>query len=214
MPRKPGKGLLVFEELNRCERYMRSPCLQLLTARSLNDYHLPDGYLPMACINPPDEDYEVEALDSALLSRFVQVSVVPDVEQWLQWARTTDIHRAVLQYVAGDKTIFAEPQCNPRAWHYISNLLHGAAIAESSQESLRVAIMGLIGEKRATAFLSVIKGGTQSLGAQEIFSGYRKYRMHLKSLIQTGQIDRVKALRAPKTMTRVGKATRIRMPLT
>jgi MoxR-like ATPase len=30
-----GQGLLVFEELNRCPRYMQSPCLQLLTARQL-----------------------------------------------------------------------------------------------------------------------------------------------------------------------------------
>jgi MoxR-like ATPase len=30
------QGLLVFEELNRCPRYMQAPCLQLLTARQLN----------------------------------------------------------------------------------------------------------------------------------------------------------------------------------
>ncbi|MBL8193979.1 MAG: AAA family ATPase, partial [Blastocatellia bacterium] len=30
-----GKGLLVFEELNRCPRYMQTPCLQLLTSRTL-----------------------------------------------------------------------------------------------------------------------------------------------------------------------------------
>jgi MoxR-like ATPase len=40
-----GKGFLVFEELNRCEPYMRAPCLQLLTARKLNDYDLPEGWL-------------------------------------------------------------------------------------------------------------------------------------------------------------------------
>ena len=28
-----GNGLLVFEELNRCDRFVRTPCLQLLTAR-------------------------------------------------------------------------------------------------------------------------------------------------------------------------------------
>jgi MoxR-like ATPase len=51
-----GRGLIVFEELNRCPNYMRAPCLQLLTDRSLNDYRLPPGWLPAAAINPPDGD--------------------------------------------------------------------------------------------------------------------------------------------------------------
>src|SRR5262249_17559966 len=42
-----GQGLIVFEELNRCATYMRAPCLQLLTARCLNDYRLPEGWLPL-----------------------------------------------------------------------------------------------------------------------------------------------------------------------
>jgi MoxR-like ATPase len=93
-----GKGLLVFEELNRCPTYMRAPCLQLLTARTLNDYELPAGWLPVAAINPPDQGYEAEELDPALRSRFVQAVVEPDREEWLAWARTVGTHAAVLAY--------------------------------------------------------------------------------------------------------------------
>src|SRR5437588_11131283 len=39
-----GEGVLVLEEINRAPSYMRAPCLQLLTARSLNDYRLPDRW--------------------------------------------------------------------------------------------------------------------------------------------------------------------------
>ena len=78
-----GKGLLVFEELNRCPPYMRAPCLQLLTGRVLNDYTLPAGWVPMAAINPADQGFEVDDLDPALRSRFVQAFVEPDREEWL-----------------------------------------------------------------------------------------------------------------------------------
>ena len=47
-----GKGFLVMEELNRAPRYMMAPTLQLLTARRLNDYLLPAGWLPVAAVNP------------------------------------------------------------------------------------------------------------------------------------------------------------------
>ena len=108
-----GSGLLVFEELNRCDRYVRTPCLQLLTARCLNDYQLPEGWLPVAAINPADEDYEVFELDGAMLSRFVQVRVVPDQAEWLEWAADNGIHQAVLDYIRKDPTVFESPESNP-----------------------------------------------------------------------------------------------------
>ena len=65
-----GTGLIVFEELNRAPRYVQVPCLQLLTARRLNDYALPPGWLPCAAIND-GEEYQVDDLDVAILSRFL-----------------------------------------------------------------------------------------------------------------------------------------------
>src|SRR5262249_37155117 len=87
-----GRGLITFEELNRCAGYMRTPCLQLLTARSLNDYRLPLGWLPCACINPAESEYETEVLDPALRSRFVEVPVVADPGEWLSWAEVQGVH--------------------------------------------------------------------------------------------------------------------------
>ena len=72
-----GKGLLVFEELNRSEKYMMAPCLQLLTARTLNDYSLPKGWLCVAAINPASDGYDTSQLDPALLSRFVRIEIIP-----------------------------------------------------------------------------------------------------------------------------------------
>ena len=95
-----GQGLLVFEELNRCPRYMATPCLQLLTARQLNDYGLPRGWLPCAAINDAEEGYGVEELDAALLSRFLRVKVVPEVTAWVQWARASQhVHETIVAFV-------------------------------------------------------------------------------------------------------------------
>src|SRR5260370_27159820 len=137
-----GEGLLVFEELNRCEKYMRAPCLQLLTSRTLNDYILPPGWLPVAAINPASEGYEVEELDQALLSRFVQVGVVSDRQEWLNWARSNGIDPGVLSYVEADEGVFGDPESNPRAWVYVSKVLQASRTHQHSPESLHVAIAG------------------------------------------------------------------------
>src|SRR5262245_18046901 len=87
-----GEGVFVLEEVNRAPEYMRAPCLQLLTDRSLNDYKLPDGWLPVAAINPAEDGYDAAELDPALLARFVQVAVVPDRGEWLVWAKDNGVH--------------------------------------------------------------------------------------------------------------------------
>ena len=43
-----GAGILLLEELNRAERYIQQPALQLLTARRLHEYVLPDGWVCVA----------------------------------------------------------------------------------------------------------------------------------------------------------------------
>lgn len=188
-----GNGILVFEELNRCERYMRAPCLQLLTARTLNDYHLPSGWLPVAAINPGDseEGYDVGDLDPALLSRFVQVSLEPNRSEWLAWARTAGIHEAVIDYVEQDGTVFDHPTSNPRAWKYVSDVV-SRSDENPSSVSLRAAVMGLVGDQRAMAFLKTLKNTVRPLEAPEILKNYPTHRAKLRAWIQGGKLDMVR----------------------
>lgn len=186
-----GKGLLVFEELNRCPAYMRAPCLQLLTARSLNDYVLPAGWLPVAAINPAEDGYEADELDAALVSRFVRVAVEPDHQEWLAWARTAGIHPGVLSYVESDPTIFQSAVSNPRAWAYVSSLLRAADGAQASREPLQAAIAGTVGAKRAAAFLKVLREDIRPLTANEVFD-YERHRPQVQGWIAGGQLDTVK----------------------
>ncbi len=41
---RDGAGILLLEELNRAERYIQQPALQLLSARRLHEYELPAGW--------------------------------------------------------------------------------------------------------------------------------------------------------------------------
>jgi hypothetical protein len=186
-----GKGLLVFEELNRCPRYVRAPTLQLLTARCLNQYRLPSGWLPVAAINPEDS-YDVDELDEALRSRFVQVEVRADHKQFLDWACRNRVHRDVIGYVASDRSIFSHPQSNPRAWKYVSDLLNAAERKPCPQGTLWAAIDGLVGPTRAAAFRAYLNKPARPLGAKDILLSYPSYRDKIRTWIQTDQLDLVR----------------------
>lgn len=193
LPRK-GNGFLAFEELNRCQQFMQAPCLQLMTARTLNDYCLPVGWLPVAAINPANGPYEVTDLDAALLSRFVQIDLIADHREWLNWARNNGIHSSVLQYVRSDSTVFNNTESNPRAWKYLSDIVSAFdADGKTPDQALRAAVIGTVGPKRGAAFLKFFRGADRPLTAEEVLTSYAQQRKLVLGWIKKGQLDLVKA---------------------
>ena len=120
----------------RAPRYVQVPALQLLTARQLNDFVFPKKWLPCAAVND-GEEYQVDLLDPALLSRFLKARIEPDPVEWLKWARTLgDVHAKVVEFIEQTPSVFADPDGNPRAWTYASNLLKQWEAASWDQDLL------------------------------------------------------------------------------
>jgi hypothetical protein len=210
-----GKGLLVFEELNRADRYMMAPCLQLLTARTLNDYMLPEGWLCVAAINPASDGYDTAELDPALLSRFLRVEIVSDPQSWLEWAKQGGIHHSVLRFVGQTNDIFASDSSNPRSWSYVSDMLRAYEEQGIENENLLVtAIAGLIGEPLAVAFVQSSMREENTIPAEMILTEYEKHRPMVQHWCQNKKVDLLVstangvqiALQNVDTALRVGKA--------
>lgn len=189
-----GCGLLVFEELNRCPPYMQAPCLQLLTCRFLNDYQLPPGWLPVAAINPDGEDYHVDELDPALLSRFLQVRVVATPAEWSKWAgKHGRVHTKVTSFVEQTPGIFDDPVSNPRAWTYASNLLRVWEANGRDEELLVDGLAGVVGERWARAFLQFYSDKKKPLCAKDIVENYPGRRSTVKQWLAEASLDLVAA---------------------
>jgi hypothetical protein len=131
---RDGAGILMLEELNRAERYIQQPALQLLTARRVHEYVLPAGWVCFAAVNPTAGDYQVTPLDRALRARFLNVPVRADRASWLAWAVRRDVHPAVVAIVQGHDRVFDDVP--PRSWTYASDVLRALTPAESADETL------------------------------------------------------------------------------
>lgn len=137
---RDGAGILMLEELNRAERYIQQPALQLLTARTLHEYVLPEGWVCFAAINPETGDYQVTPLDAALRARFLQVSVRPDRAAWLVWAGANRIHPAVVELVRAHERSFEGTP--PRSFAYASDLLYSLTPSELGNAALLRDVLG------------------------------------------------------------------------
>lgn len=189
-----GEGVLVLEEINRAPRYMRAPCLQLLTARCLNDYCLPDGWWVVAAINPAESEdgYDADELDPALASRFVQIDVVAEPAHWLVWARENEVHPRVIAYVEADPSVFDSPASNPRSWAYVSDILGARGQKKVSRTLLQAAVSGCVGPQRGAAFCKFLLDGGEPLTADEVLKRYGARRATLRSWVAEGHLDLVK----------------------
>jgi hypothetical protein len=187
-----GEGLIVFEELNRAPRYVVAPCLQLLTARCLNDYELPSGWVPCGAVNDADDGYQVEDLDPALLSRFVRVKIEADQKEWCAWARRHNVHTKVVAFVEGNPSIFRDPQSNPRAWSYVSRLLQAADAGSYSPDELVVAVAGLVGETWSGAFAESF-GADTPLTALKIVEAYQGHAGIVRRWKKNARLDLLEA---------------------
>jgi hypothetical protein len=116
-----GAGILMLEELNRAERYIQQPALQLLTARRLHEYELPPDWVCFAAVNPETAEYQVTPLDRALRARFLTLAVRAERSAWLAWAETHDVHAAVIALAQTHERILDD--VSPRTWTYVSELL-------------------------------------------------------------------------------------------
>jgi MoxR-like ATPase len=195
-----GAGILMLEELNRAERYIQQPALQLLTARSLHEYVLPEGWACFAAINPETGDYQVTPLDAALRARFLHVPVRADRASWLAWADANGVHPAVMALARAHERIFAD--LPPRSWTYASDILRSMRREELSNRALVHDVLS--GYLPAVWVDALLSSGSLSAVAREldVHSMLREYttrgahREQVRGWKARGETDRLDELSA------------------
>jgi hypothetical protein len=194
LPRE-GAGILLLEELNRAERYIQQPALQLLSARRLHEYELPEGWLCVATVNPQTAEYHVTALDKALRARFLEVNVRAERASWLAWATVQDLHPGILALAQTHERMLDDVP--PRTWTYASQLLSAFTKDELADGTLlRDALGGYLPAAWVETLLASQGswGGKMALDVRALLSSYTPtsdLAKELRGYKDQGQTDRI-----------------------
>lgn len=180
-------ALLVLEELNRCDRSVRQPCLQLLTTRRLNDYRLPPGCRIAACVNPSEGGYDVDALDPALASRFVTLPVVPDREAWIAWAREARLFPGVVHFVERFPQAF--DRAPPRTWAQAARLVESGLRAGWRLKEMEAVLAPVLKPMTAKALMMELPGFAPDITAESFLLEPRKHLKRLQDWRALGRVD-------------------------
>ncbi len=180
--------LLVPEELNRCDRSVRQPCLQLLTTRRLNEYRLPAGCFLAACVNPPETGYDVDEIDEALASRFVTIHVEPERRAWLAWARASGAPDLLLRFVERYRQAFDSHQ--PRTSTFAGRILAAATARGANADDLEEALATVLGPIPTQALLLEMRAETRLVpGPTEILREPRRHVEAMRRLTEERRLD-------------------------
>ena len=124
---KSKGGILFFDEMNQGHQSVLNASMRLMLDRKLDNYILPKNWVVFAAGNREDEAPSVTDLSHALANRMSHVNYVPDVDSWINWARSDAgkdssgeflLDPNILSFVKFNSKYFhhLDPDINSPAW--------------------------------------------------------------------------------------------------
>ena len=186
-----GEPALIFlDEINRSNPLVRAGVMQLVLDRRIMNHILPEGTWIAAAMNPSetheeDNSYEVdEIFDSAFLDRFVPLKVMPDLDQWQDWAKS-----AGLKYITGfidqESSVWEEAiidfdmpkfPVTPRTFERLDRIAQHAVEQYQNEKELaevfRPIATNILGASAGKKFFEyVLKGKEDKLSLDDVYHG-------------------------------------------
>lgn len=145
LPRDSRGGVVFLDEVNRGPEMVQNALFQWITEGRIGTYVMPNTWVMASAVN--DRDGGARKMSSALLSRFVHVDAVTDLEDVCKIAVERDWSPAVIAFMRfAPQFLHAyEPKDrvspNPRAWEFVSQI-----VAQSPGEDVEFSLFsGAVG---------------------------------------------------------------------
>lgn len=153
------EGVVFLDELPNSSPAVQAAAYQIALDGKINDYVFPEGAFIVAAGNRAEDGGMSHEVLAPLLNRFTVVTVVPDLEQWVEdYAPYNNIHPVIVQYLKANPDDFFtysrkadqenEPFATARSWsRKVSPLLHQCDNAGGLDEIDKAMIAGSIGSE-------------------------------------------------------------------
>ncbi len=185
--KKNLKVVIFLDEANRGKPEINQCVMDMVLNRKLNGNDLPKDTRVIAAINPLQEGYyQVEELDPAYLDRFNKYEFKPSVDEWIDWAARSGLHKFVIGFVSRHND-HLDPPVNEeyksgkvypsrRSWERVSTILNenkGLLNGDSDNLVLLQNLMlGIVGERSVSAFRKYVKEMGTGIHAGTILTKY------------------------------------------
>lgn len=175
------EGILFIDEINCVSETLAPTMLQFLQCKTFGNQAVPIGWLIVAAGNPPEYNKSVRDFDMVTLDRVRYMTIEADFSVWKEYAKTQQIHGAILSYLELRPKNFYRVEADvdgmqfvtARGWEDLSNLMQvyeemGIAVNETIiHEFLHHADVA----EDAAAYFDLYRKYQDDYGIREILSG-------------------------------------------
>lgn len=190
-PRDPNsKGILFFDELNRANNEVQQAVFEIVLDRRLDGDYLPDGWRVVVAING-DERYQVSELDPALFDRFYIIDFRPEVNEWLDWAEESGIHRAIRQFIGANKEYLDPPKDlkqgmvypSRRSWDKFNQAMTHLNLWETKdQPKITELTLGWLGRAAGIRFTEFYLKDFKLISGEDILNNFEGIKRDLENM--------------------------------
>lgn len=179
--------VLFLDERNRALDAVKQAVFEMLDSHGFNGHAFHDDTRVYIAENIGD-DYQVQALDPAEISRTALIHLEPSVQAWLAWAKKAchpDIHKFIQlnQQFLEHQGTFEPNKKYPdrRAWKRLSDaisLLPKEAM-KSDNEVLSLLVKSVVGMDAGFNFLDYLRKKSKEITAQQIIEDWEGNRANV-----------------------------------
>lgn len=189
-----GPAVLFLDELNRGNKEVIQAIFQLVLDRRMHTHILPEGVRIIAAGNPPEGDYNTDALDAALVSRFMHLSLESHVQSWIDNCKDF-IDETVLAYVGTAKnelnqlkgTFTTDTIVRPteRTWEFVGKVYNAYSnkTGDWDRNTLLNCVSGLVGPQAGHNYVQSLERAWTTV--EDILSGKKTFADMKKANDQT-----------------------------
>ena len=173
------KAILFLDELSAAAPETMNAALQLVLDRRVGEYDVPEDVPVVGAGNRESDMAFVNPMPAPLANRFCHLRLVPNVEDWCEWALENKVKPEVIGYLRwkGSKALFNFEQSEqiegdlgfptPRSWAQLA-----AQIDPAMPDMVcNAVICGFIGKKRGAEYINYRKTCVDLPSTDDILQG-------------------------------------------
>ena len=197
VPRMPGPGILLLDDVNRADDRILRGIMQLFQNYELVSWALPQQWLIVCTANPDGGDYSVTTLDEAMLTRMLHVTMEFDAQAWARWAERHGVDARGIHFVLSYPELVNGRRTTPRSLVQFFNSLSTIDDLRSHLGLVRLLGDAALDPETTQAFLSFVHLNLDRLpGPEDILQApdFDAVARRLDRLVHEGDTKRLDIL--------------------
>jgi DNA polymerase III delta prime subunit len=157
------KPLILFlDDFSRANHMFMQAIMEICDRQSFVSWSLPKGSTVILSSNPDNGNYNVTTLDTAQMSRFININMKFDIDIWGQWAEKAELDSRCINFLLMNPELVTE-RYNARAFETFFNSIVTIPDFEKSLGMIQMLGEGAVGPEASSMFTSFINNKLDKL---------------------------------------------------